>query len=70
MELFLSLAATQLKGVIMNDKLYLLVGVDKDLELSPQEFVASLDTLSTHQLNWQSVPNEVPGQNFHHMAMY
>ena len=41
----------------MNDKLYLLGGVDKDFKLSPQVFVASLDTLSTHQLNWQSVPN-------------
>ena len=43
----------QLKAVIMNDKLYLLGGADKDLELSPQMFGASLDTLSTHQLNWQ-----------------
>ena len=47
----------QLKAAIMNDKLYLLGGVDKDFNLSPQVFVASLDTLSTHQLNWQSAPN-------------
>ena len=41
----------------MNDELYLLGGADKDFNLSPQVFVASLDTLSTHQLNWQSAPN-------------
>ena len=46
---------SQLKFAIMNDKLYLLGGNDK--EESPQVFVASLDTLSTHQLNWQSAPN-------------
>ena len=47
----------QMKATIMNDQLYLLGGVDKDLKSSPQVFVASLDTLSTHQLNWQSAPN-------------
>ena len=47
----------QMKAAIMNDKLYLLGGFDKDHKLSPQVFVASLDTLSTHQLNWQSAPN-------------
>ena len=47
----------QMKAVIMNDKLYLLSGVNKNFELSPQVFVASLDNLSTHQLNWQSAPN-------------
>ena len=47
----------QMKAAIMNNKLYLLGGVDKDLKPSPQVFVASLDTLSTHQLNWQSAPN-------------
>ena len=47
----------QLKAAIMNDKLYLLGGVDKDFKLSTQMFGASLDTLSTHQLNWQSAPN-------------
>ena len=41
----------------MNDKLYLLGEFYEDLKPSPQMFVASLDTLSTHQLNWQSVPN-------------
>ena len=35
----------QMKAAVMNDK------------LSPQMFVASLDTLLTHQLNWQSAPN-------------
>ena len=46
-----------MKAAIMNDKLYLLGGADKDRKLSPQVFVASLDILSTHQLNWQSAPN-------------
>ena len=47
----------QLNVAIMNDKLYLLGGVDKDFQPSLQVFNASLDTLSTHQLNWQSAPN-------------
>ena len=46
-----------MKAAIVNDKLYLLGGVDKDRKPCPQVFVASLDTLSTHQLNWQSAPN-------------
>ena len=45
----------QMKAAIMNA--YLLGGFDEDLKPSPQMFVASLDTLSTHQLNWQSAPN-------------
>ena len=47
----------RMKAAIMNDKLYLLSGFDEDYESFPQVFVASLDTLSTHQLNWQSAPN-------------
>ena len=47
----------QMKAAIMNDELYLLGGFDKDKKLSPQVFVASLDTLSIHQLIWQSAPN-------------
>ena len=47
----------QMKAAIMNDKLYLLGGFDRDLKSSSEVFVASLDTLSTHQLNWQSAPN-------------
>ena len=46
-----------MNAAIMNDKLYLLGGFDKDRKPSPQVFVASLDTLLTHQLNWQSAPN-------------
>ena len=46
----------QMKPVILNDKLYLLGGIDKDTRRSPQVFVASLHTLSSHQLNWQSSP--------------
>ena len=53
----LPLPHQQMKAAIMNDKLYLFGGVDKDHKPSPQVFVASLDTLSTHQLNWQSAPN-------------
>ena len=41
----------------MNDKLYLLGRYNKDLKPSLQTFVASLDNLSTDQLNWQSAPN-------------
>ena len=47
----------QMKAAIMNDKLYLLGGFDKHGEPSPQVFVASLDTLLTHQFNWQLAPN-------------
>ena len=47
----------QMKAAIANNEVYLLGGFDKDHEPSPQVFVASLDTLSTHQLNWQSAPN-------------
>ena len=47
----------QMKAAIMNDTLYFLGGFDEDLKPSPQMFVASLDTLSTHRLNWQSAPN-------------
>ena len=47
----------QMKAAIMNDKIYLLGGIDEHFGLSPQVFVASMETLSTHQLNWQSVPN-------------
>ena len=46
-----------MKAAIINDKLYLLGGFDKGHKPSPQVFVASLDTLSTHQLHWQSAPN-------------
>ena len=47
----------QLQFAIINEKLYLLSGANKDGELSLEVFVASLDTLSTHQLNWHSVPS-------------
>ena len=47
----------QLRAAILNDKLYLLGGADEDVELSLQVFFASLDNLSTHQLNWQLAPN-------------
>ena len=47
----------QLNLAIMNDKFYLLGGSDGDFKLSLQVYIGSLDTLSTHQLNWQSAPN-------------
>ena len=50
----------QMKAAIMNGKLYLLGGYtsnNSDIKLSPHVFLASLDTLSTHQLNWQSAPS-------------
>jgi len=47
----------QLKAAIMNDKLYLLGGFDKDLIPSSKVFVASLNDLSTHQMIWQSALN-------------
>ena len=46
-----------LQAAVMNNKLYLLGGFNEDNKLSSQVFVASLDTLSSHQLNWQSAPN-------------
>ena len=47
----------QMKAAIVNEKLYLLGGFVSGGKPSPQVFVASLDALSTHQLNWQSAPN-------------
>ena len=47
----------QLKAAVMNDKLYLFGGFDKDSKPSAEALVASLDNLSTHQLNWQLSPN-------------
>ena len=47
----------QMKAAIMNDTLYLLNGFDNNSERPSHVFIASLDTLSTRQLNWQSAPN-------------
>ena len=44
----------QLKAAIMNDVLYLLGGFVQGSKQSTKVYTASLDTLSTHQLNWQS----------------
>ena len=52
----LPLPCQQMKAAIMNDKLYLLGGVEESMS-SSQMFVASLDTLSNHQVSWQSAPN-------------
>ena len=50
----------QLKAAIMNNNLYVLGGFKEGTKPSPQVFVAPLDTLSTHQLNWQSVQTAPP----------
>ena len=52
----LSSARTFFQATILND-LYILSGADKNRQLSPEMFVASPDTLSTHKLNWQSATN-------------
>ena len=46
-----------MKAAIINDELYLLGGANKYRKSPPQVHVASLDTLSAHQLHWQSAPN-------------
>ena len=43
-----------LQSVIVDDILYLLGGYNKDGHYSPAEFTAPLDTLSTHQLKWNT----------------
>ena len=43
-----------LKSVIVDNILYLLGGVNKDHHNSPAVFTAPLDTLSTHQLKWNT----------------
>ena len=44
----------ELKSVIVDNILYLLGGYDKDGYSSPAVFTAPLDTLSTHQLKWNT----------------
>ena len=46
----------QLKGEIIDNRLYLLGG-NQGGKPSPQVFTASLDNLSSHQLKWQSLPD-------------
>ena len=43
-----------LKSVIVDSNLYILGGYNKDGYYSPAVFTASLDTLSTHQLKWNT----------------
>ena len=43
-----------LQSVVLNNVLYLLGGFDKDGRYSPKVFSATLDTLSSHQLKWNS----------------
>ena len=52
-----------LKSVIVDNILYLLGGINKDSRYSPAVFTALLNTLSTHQLKWnthQDTPWSVP----------
>ena len=44
----------EIKSVIVDNILYLLGGFDKDYKRSPTVFTAPLDTLSTHQLKWNT----------------
>ena len=43
-----------LQSVIVDNILYLLGGYNKDNKISPAVFTAPLDTLSTHQLKWNT----------------
>ena len=45
---------SSLKSVIVDSNLYLLGGVNEDSYDSPAVFTAPLDTLSTHQLKWNT----------------
>ena len=49
----------QFKTAVLNNTLYLLGGHDVEDKSSPKVFSASLETLSTHQLKWQSL-NDTP----------
>ena len=44
-----------LRSVIVDNIFYLLGGVNKDGKFSPAVFTAPLDTLSTHQLKWNTL---------------
>ena len=48
---------TELKSVIVDNVLYLLGGFDKNDDPSPAVFTAPLDTLSRHQLKWNTLQN-------------
>ena len=43
-----------LQSLIADNKLYVLSGVNKDLNNSPAVFAAQIDTLSSHKLQWSS----------------
>ena len=45
---------SQLQSVIVDNILYLLSGIDKNSMYSPAVFTAPLDTLSKHQLKWNT----------------
>jgi len=52
----LPLPHCRLQAVIVNDNLYLLGGIDVSNDYSPAVFTASLETLSSHILKWESHP--------------
>ena len=54
----LPIVQSQFRAAVFNDTLYLLRGYD-DVEAkpTPKVFAASLDTLSSHQLKWQPLPD-------------
>ena len=45
---------SMLQSVIVDNMLYVLGGANKDGNYSPAVFIAPLDTLSTHQLKWNT----------------
>ena len=53
----LPLPCRQLKSAILNNILYVLGGSNESGIACSWVYSVSLDTLSTHQLNWQSAPN-------------
>lgn len=48
---------SQLKPAVIDDKLYLIGGFNEHIEPSSEMIAASLDTLLSYKLNWQSLPN-------------
>ena len=58
-----------LQSVIVDNILYLLGGINKDVKISPAVFTAPLDTLSTHQLKW-NIHQDTPQCCFASVSVY
>ena len=58
-----------LQSVIVDSILYLLGGVNKDGDYSPAVFTAPLDTLSRHQLKWNTL-HDTPWCRFAPVSVY